>query len=68
MAHGAPGGAHDIAAWHTNSHRVGSRANITAPTPGLRKTRHSLEWGGGARTRDENFLRGGGAGWASLSL
>ncbi len=23
----------------TNTHRVGSRANITAPTPGLRKTR-----------------------------
>ena len=25
----------------TNTHRVGSRANITAPTPGLRKTRPS---------------------------
>ena len=35
----------------TNTHRVGSRANITAPTPGRRKTRflHSLEWGGAAR-------------------
>ena len=27
-----------------------------------------LEWGGGARTRDENFLRGGGAGWRMVSL
>ena len=58
----------------TSQHRpqdCGKRADCSRFAARLRalRPRSSLCWsgGGGARTRDENFLRGAGAGWKFLS-
>ena len=77
-APGAPGAP--TAAWGPGHHSTDPRTAenaLTAPASrrGCARSGHDarwlvgwLEWGGGARTRDENFLRGGGAGWGKVFL